>query len=91
MDECKPLVHGGLGAGQLLPHGGAVQVDPIKPILRPPGSKHLKLNCDVLLSTFAFKFNLRRFSAGDQVNVLHVIPKCVTPRVTRYDLVIPSG
>jgi hypothetical protein len=39
-----------------------VQVDPIKPKLKMPRSKRLKLNCDVLLSTSAFKFNLRRFT-----------------------------
>ena len=37
-----------------------MQVDPIKPKLKPPGTRHLKLNCSMLLSTFAFKFNLRR-------------------------------
>ena len=37
-----------------------MQVDPIRPMLKPPGTKHLKLKCDMLLSTFAFKFNLRR-------------------------------
>jgi hypothetical protein len=40
----------------------AVQVDPIKPNLKPPGTKRLKLDCDVLLSKNAFKFNLRRFN-----------------------------
>jgi len=45
-------------------HGRAVQVDPIKPRLRPPGTKHLILKCDVLLSTSAFKFNLRRYTMG---------------------------
>jgi hypothetical protein len=39
-----------------------VQVDHIKPILKPPGTNHLKLNCDTVLSTFAFKFNLRRYN-----------------------------
>jgi len=42
-------------------HGRAVQVDPIKPTLKPPRTKRLKLNHDVLLSTFAFKFILRRY------------------------------
>ena len=37
-------------------------MDPIKPKLKPPGNKRLKLNCDVLLSTYAFKFNLRRYN-----------------------------
>jgi len=39
-----------------------VQVDPIKPKLKPPGTTLLKLNCDILLSTYAFKFNLRRYT-----------------------------
>jgi hypothetical protein len=41
-----------------------VQVDPIKPKLRPPGTKLLKLKCDILLSTSAFRFNLRRYRVG---------------------------
>jgi len=39
-----------------------VQVDPIKPKLKPPGTKRLKLKCDTLLSTSAFKFKLRRYN-----------------------------
>ena len=38
-----------------------VQVDPIKPTLKPPVSKSLKLKYDELLSNVAFKFNLRRY------------------------------
>ena len=38
-----------------------MQVDPIKPKLKPPGSKRLKLKCDVLLSSFAFKITLCRY------------------------------
>jgi len=38
-----------------------VQVDPIKPKLKPPGNKRLKLKNDMLLSTSAFKSNLRRY------------------------------
>ena len=41
--------------------GRAVQVDPIKPILKPPGTKRLKLEYDGLLSNFAFNSNLRRY------------------------------
>jgi len=41
-------------------NGRAVHVDPIKPTLKAPGTKSLKLNC-ILLSSFAFKFNLRRY------------------------------
>jgi len=38
-----------------------VRVDPIKPTLKAPGAKRLKLNCDILLSTSAFKLKLRRY------------------------------
>jgi len=44
--------------------GRAVQVDPIKPTLKPTGTKRLKLKWDEVLSSFAFKFNLRRYSSG---------------------------
>ena len=43
-------------------HGKAVQVDPMKPTFKAPGSNRLKLNYDQLLSNFAFSFNLRRYS-----------------------------
>jgi hypothetical protein len=39
-----------------------VQVDPIKPTLKAPGIKRLKLKCAEALSNFAFKFNLRRYT-----------------------------
>jgi len=38
-----------------------VQADPINPKLKAPGPKRLKLHCDILLSNFAFNFNLRRY------------------------------
>ena len=38
-----------------------MQVDPLKPQLKPPGTKRLKPECDILLSTSAFKFSLRRY------------------------------
>jgi len=40
----------------------AVQVEPMKPLLKVPGIKRLKLLCDKLLSSFVFNFNLRRYS-----------------------------
>ena len=43
-------------------HGRAVQVDPIKPALKAPGTKRLELIYDGPLSNFAFNFNLRRYS-----------------------------
>ena len=42
--------------------GRAVQVDPMKPKLKPPGTQRLTLKCDILLSNCAFKFNLRRYT-----------------------------
>jgi len=44
---------------RLVNQGREVQVDPIKPMLKAPGSKRVKLQCDILLATSAFKFNLR--------------------------------
>ena len=70
MDECEPLVRGvlhlaGAGARQGAPgHGRAVQVDPIIPTLKAPGTKRLQLKYDITLSSFAFNFNLRRCSMG---------------------------
>ena len=39
-----------------------MQVDPIKPTLKAPGTVRLKLKFDKLHSLFAFKFNLRRYN-----------------------------
>jgi hypothetical protein len=64
VDECEPLGAGdGLEPAHhlLLRHGRAVHVDPIKPTLTAPGTKRLKLKYYILLSTFAFKVNLRRY------------------------------
>jgi hypothetical protein len=68
--------HGGDQRAGVLARGPApgrpVQVDPIKPKLKPPGTKRLKLNCDILLSTSALKFNLRRYNlaSGGAAGVL---------------------
>jgi hypothetical protein len=45
-------------------HGEAVQVDPMKPMFKAPGSMLLKLIYDEPLSSFTFKFNLRRYSTA---------------------------
>jgi len=54
-----------------------VQLDPVKPTLKAPGTKHLKLKCDEPPSNFAFNFNLRRYieelrnklsSGGDEIS-----------------------
>jgi len=48
-----------------------VHVDPIKPTLKAPGTKRLKLKYDSLLSSFGFKFNSRRYTmAGRGVRIL---------------------
>jgi len=39
-----------------------VQVDPIKPAFKAPGTKRLKLICGEQLSNFAFNFNLRNYN-----------------------------
>jgi hypothetical protein len=44
-----------------------VRVDPIKPTLKAPGTIRLKLHYDKLLSTFAFKFYLRRYTKGGRL------------------------
>jgi hypothetical protein len=36
----------------------------MEPKLKPPGTKRLKLKCDILLSNSAFKFNLRRYTTA---------------------------
>jgi len=42
--------------------GRAVQVDPMKPTLKAPGSERLKLECDDLLSNVVVEFNLRHYT-----------------------------
>jgi hypothetical protein len=76
MDEYKPLgggggVHEAIAVGRARPRHGphegrAMPIDPNKLKLKPPGTKRLKLNCDVLLSTSAFNFNLRRYMKVSQ-------------------------
>ena len=44
------------------PPGRAVQVEPFKSKLELPGTKRLKLKCDIVVSTSSFKFNLRCYT-----------------------------
>ena len=48
----------------------------MKPKLKPPGTMRLKLICDTLLSTSAFKFSLRRcFKAASHcLDAIHKLP-----------------
>jgi hypothetical protein len=39
-----------------------VQVEPMKPVLKAPGTKRLKLTYDGLFSNVAFNINLRRYA-----------------------------
>ena len=39
-----------------------MQVDPMKLKLKPPGTKRLQLKYHILLSNYAFKFNMRRYT-----------------------------
>ena len=48
-----------------------MQVDPMKSMLKPPGTKHLKLKRDILLSTFAFKIKLRRYTEDAPLTVVY--------------------
>jgi hypothetical protein len=66
VSKCKPLVPGSAPPPALAPAaraalsarlGKVVQVDPMKPILKPPGTKHFEPKCDKVLSTFGFDFN----------------------------------
>jgi len=43
-----------------------VQVHPITPALKPPGTKRLKLKYEKVLSKFAFNFNLRHHTPAGQ-------------------------
>ena len=65
-DESKPLAlgyhRGPVRAVFAHRRGRAVQVDPIKPTLKAPGIKRLKLYYDEPLSNLAFKINLRRYT-----------------------------
>jgi len=51
-----------------------VQVAPIKPTLKAPGTKRLKLKCDEPLSNFAFNFKLRRYTMAPPSNVTDTLP-----------------
>jgi hypothetical protein len=47
-----------------------VQVDPIKRMLKPPGTKRSKLKCDAPLSNFVFKLNLRPYTKDHGIDLV---------------------
>ena len=63
-----------------------MQVDPIKPVLKAPGTTRLKLKYGKLLSSFAFKFNLRRYIEGEKGLVIRVAGSKDMPVVRRCRL-----
>ena len=71
---------GGAAAG-----GKAVQVHPIKLTMKAPGTERLKLEYDKLLSSFAFKTNMRRYRVVNGAVSAHPHP---TPagRVSYYQV-----
>jgi hypothetical protein len=58
-----PIVSNGVVTGYKT-QGKAVQVEPMRSKLKAHGTERLKLSCDKLLSTVAFKFSLRRYTKG---------------------------
>ena len=49
-----------------------MQVEPLKHVLKAPGTTHLKLKYDNLPSSSALKFNLRRYSKAPYVESVNV-------------------
>ena len=71
-----------------------MQVDPIKPTLKAPGSMHLRLRYDGAVSNFAFKFNMCRYIeagaragliAPDQVTFDYLKGRPMAPRGAAWD------
>ena len=44
-----------------------MQVDPKRPTFKAPATRRLKLKTYELLSSFAFNFNLRRYTKGSLI------------------------
>ena len=63
-------INGGRGRAVPAARRRAVQVDPIKPTLKPPGYMLLKLRYDGPISNFAFNFNWRRYTEADPTQAL---------------------
>ena len=55
-----------------------MQVDPIKPTLKAPGTQLLELQYDELLSCFAFNLNLRRY-IKDPITHMQVEDPAISP------------
>ena len=85
---------GGGRAGAGADPGRAVQVDPIKPTLKAPGTKRSKLKYDEALLNFAFNFNMRRYILAEEgaaeEDKRHKVGRCrltlSNPRSKRLEL-----
>jgi hypothetical protein len=64
-------LHHRVGAHHNPDLGRAVQVDPVNPVLKAPGSMLLKLRYDGPLSDFGFRFNLRLYTSVQNGGVMH--------------------
>jgi len=71
--------------------GRAVQVDPMKPMLKALGTKRLKLWHDEPPSTFAFKFNLRRYTKAQRVEVFGKIKDKDGNQITPGEAAFPGS
>ena len=81
MTECEPLPRGSRHVPRVFApsesvHGRAMQGDPIKPTLKLPGTNRMKLEYEKLLSSVAFKFNLRRYSTELRKLCNHPVGRC---------------
>ena len=54
----------------------------MKPELKPPEIKRLKLKYDELLSTLAFNFNLRRYTKGFSDTVMFAVKAAAVSNIT---------
>jgi hypothetical protein len=83
MDEYDPGFAKWVGSGEhfafMNQPGKAVQVDPMKPKLKPPGTERLKLICDDPLSIFAYKTQLAPLQLGAGVANFAVLAASVAP------------
>ena len=73
--------HGGQGAAGAGQQGGALHLHPVKPKFKPPVTKRLKLNCDILLSNCAFDSNTLSYSEEEFAK--RVVGRCTLHRSSR--------
>jgi hypothetical protein len=66
--------------------GKPLQVELLTSMLKAPGTKPLKLKCDELLSSFAFKFKLRRYTQVPDLSEPVVLAKlgCAAGRAFHF-------